>query len=182
MTPALASKKVNCSNCSRPFSAGNMWRHKLIHKDLRPHVCMKCNATHRLRAHLIRHMRVHSGERPFNCSHNCNMTFADLGTLKRHEDAIHSKAKKFCCFKCNKRFSTTSNLRTHIRVHTGDRPFQCSLCRARFTDMSNRNSHFRRHLTNGWKPNYTRGKSRAAASRTSGLQLEPCPPKMPQCH
>jgi len=65
---------------------------------------------------LQRHMRCHTGEKPFNCRFpNCKKAFADATGVKRHE-MTHTGEKPFPCTieNCNRRFSRGSTLKQHI--------------------------------------------------------------------
>ena len=51
--------------------------------------CTLCGRASSTSSHLTRHMRTHSGDRPYACT-TCGMAFARSGDLTRHCAKVHA--------------------------------------------------------------------------------------------
>ncbi|XP_064091995.1 zinc finger and BTB domain-containing protein 7A-like isoform X15 [Macrobrachium nipponense] len=77
--------------------------------------CPYCNYSHFRRLHVIRHVRTHTGEKPYPCPY-CAARFSQKGSLNIHI-RIHTGEKPFSCPSCDQRFSRKFSLTRHMVMH-----------------------------------------------------------------
>ncbi|XP_049598410.1 early growth response protein 1-A [Syngnathus scovelli] len=84
-------------------------------------------------------------ERPYMCPANgCERRFSRSDELTRHV-RVHTGQKPFQCRICMRSFSRSDHLTTHIRTHTGEKPFACAECGRKFARSDERKRHTKIH-------------------------------------
>ena len=88
--PGEGNKVHLCKVCNRSFSRSDMLtRHMRLHTGLRPYECRMCGQVFSRSDHLHTHLRTHTGEKPYRCP-QCPYAAPRRDMITRHM-RIHTK-------------------------------------------------------------------------------------------
>uniref|UniRef100_A0AAG5DC24 Protein krueppel n=1 Tax=Anopheles atroparvus TaxID=41427 RepID=A0AAG5DC24_ANOAO len=144
----------NCDECGRQFSHRKTWHNHVVrHMAMRTgqFKCNVCDKVFGSKSRLVRHLQVHTGERPYGCRY------------------------------CSKRFTDRHQLQCHTEKHVRDKECYCEVCGDKFPDHRKLEEHkIAKHLRGADLEEFlAKQKQRKAVRRANVLRDDRCP--YPDC-
>ncbi|XP_060528160.1 zinc finger protein 236-like isoform X2 [Cylas formicarius] len=129
-----------CNFCNEMFANESQYKKHVISIHGDGKICRYCLKEFQKPSDLKRHLRTHTGERPYGCI-LCEKKFSLKSTLDTHMKTHDTVQKNIVCGVCNSAFSSKSSLKVHMLLHTGERPYSCSFCKQTFRTATIRKAH-----------------------------------------
>ncbi|KAM4594452.1 uncharacterized protein V3H82_001265 isoform 1-T3 [Fundulus diaphanus] len=120
--PSTKMKGLCCPFCiERSFkNADKLNRHMRTHTGEKPFKCPLCNLTFSQSYHMTRHMRNQHAAGPYVCP-ACGLSMESLAELFKHKKT--HKEQILNCTDCNEVFLNDEELRSHVKSHNKDPSF-----------------------------------------------------------
>jgi uncharacterized Zn-finger protein len=135
-----------CSYCDKIMKRKwDVIKHERVHTGEKPKSCTICDKKFRVSSTLTLHMRTHTNERPYQCT-KCDKSFKAYTALSLHQKAAHSDVRAYKCPCCDYRCKTLTALHGHKNTH--QKPFKCQHCDRQFASRHSLKKHeFKMHTS-----------------------------------
>ncbi|KAJ8297552.1 hypothetical protein KUTeg_024083 [Tegillarca granosa] len=134
---------ITCKKCEMGFTDGNSFEnHNLTSHNL--FTCLVCYNTFTCRNNMKRHMRLHTGQKPYKCT-ICSESFTRKDDVKRHL-MRHTYNKPYRCNICNKGYMDRKTIKNHMKKeHQRKMVHVCPTCGESFDDNLKFQEHKKNH-------------------------------------
>lgn len=154
LTVHYGEDPYQCRFCDQRFkSFSEVSEHRVTHDQsvapiddfdfYRPYECHYCRKAFAIEDALVKHIRMHTGEKPFICD-QCGKGFSQSSGLYTHQK-VHSDERPYTCPVCPRTFKIKGDRDVHVRKHSGDRPYKCDFCGKAFMTQHVYSQHRKIH-------------------------------------
>ena len=124
-------------------SAIKLTHHMEKHFDMKQFSCAECKKSFTSRLELRKHnVKIHTATATFRCD-TCNFKAFNSKVIECHVLGHYNVETEtgIICNICNQEFGSKFQLKIHLRVHINDPNFYCAACDKRFTTTSELKKH-----------------------------------------
>lgn len=144
----LAVKPFTCEHCGEGFTRqDNLLIHAYKHTGVqyKKFACKDCDKVLNSPSALVMHVKTHSVKTVFCPEPGCKFSCYLQSQLRQHIRK-HSGEKPFQCAKCGRCFARSNDMKNHVlNVHEGVKPFKCPACPKEFALAGNLRIHYTTH-------------------------------------
>lgn len=168
--PAADGKQhYYCIPCGKSFPFRSYYlRHEKVHRKTRQ-ICGYCDRQFSCKSNLDRHVRLHTGQKPYTCK-DCSERFQNKSEYMKHKNTCsaftakseppksesslpvtavsNSEGDSYPCYICRQTFDTIHRLQMHRKSHN---EFSCRRCGKSFDGGIALSNHLRTHNFDGFR-------------------------------
>ncbi|XP_067108150.1 zinc finger protein PLAG1 [Osmerus mordax] len=141
-------KNFSCQLCEKAFNSVEKLKvHSYSHTGERPYQCshQDCTKAFVSKYKLLRHMATHSPEKTHKCTY-CEKMFHRKDHLKNHLHTHDPNKEAFSCQECGKSYNTKLGFKRHLALHAANSgDLTCQVCLQLFASTGVLLEHLKTH-------------------------------------
>ena len=147
-------RRFSCEHCDYTAKTGRMLRehvkrmHMTNFQTFQPFHCEKCDFKTVSKIRYNEHLKAHQLNTSYVCN-VCGSAFMEKSSFTYHiRNHKLIRAKNISCPKCDKKFTNSNAMKSHLFFHTGIKEFKCRLCDLEFRLHTTMLKHHRKKHPN----------------------------------